>query len=224
MEFESKNDGIQEILAYTELKNAITQRIFPPGHQLTERDVSSRLNMSRSPVRSAMKRLQAEGFLERRTNRRIYVAEPDYFKTLEVLYIREALEGMSSRLAATNHTEEDRGRLLRLKDQMNEAVKQHDTASLYHLGNMMHRTIFQASGNTQLSALATNIQAQSALFTFHTLAQESRAYISNEEHLHILNSIFERDADRAELMAREHIHVLIDYVKLAIKNNTSILK
>ena len=95
-----------EAIAYRELRNAILTGIFPPGYQVVEEHISSQLNMSRSPVRSAIKRLETEGFLEKRDNKRIYVALPELDKVLDILYIREALDGMCSRLAAQNRTAE----------------------------------------------------------------------------------------------------------------------
>lgn len=56
-----------EAIAYRELRNAILTGIFPPGYQVVEEHISSQLNMSRSPVRSAIKRLETEGFLENGT-------------------------------------------------------------------------------------------------------------------------------------------------------------
>ena len=86
--------------AYEALKTAIVTGVYPPGAQIVEELAASQLAVSRSPVRSAIKRLQAEGFLERYPNKRIYVAMADAEKTKNALYIREALEGMASRLAA----------------------------------------------------------------------------------------------------------------------------
>ena len=106
--------GDQETLAYNELKRAIMEGLYPAGYQVVERTLSELLDMSRTPVRSAIKRLEAEGFLERGTNRRIYVVLPDDRELLDTLYLRMALEGMASRLAARNGTQEDFDKLHQL--------------------------------------------------------------------------------------------------------------
>lgn len=81
-----------ETLAYQQLKMAIVKGIYPPGYQITEEIVAAQLNVSRSPVRTAIKRLQTEGFLEKRSNRRVYVTLGDYKRTINTLYVRKALE------------------------------------------------------------------------------------------------------------------------------------
>ena len=96
-----------ESRAYEALKTAIITGVYPPGGQVVEELVAKQLEMSRSPVRIAIKRLQAEGFLERYPNKRIYVAMADAQKTVDALYIREALEGMASRLAALYRDDTD---------------------------------------------------------------------------------------------------------------------
>ena len=86
-----------ENIAYEQLKNAIVVGIYPPGIQIVEEQIANQLNISRSPVRIAIKRLEAEGFLDRYSNKRIYVAFADAKRTIDALYIREALEGMAAR-------------------------------------------------------------------------------------------------------------------------------
>ena len=96
-----------ERFAYEQIKTAIVKGIYPPGYQIVEELVADQLSMSRSPVRTAIKRLQTEGFLEKRTNRRVYVALGDHQRTVNTLYIRKALEGVAAYQAAMNRTEED---------------------------------------------------------------------------------------------------------------------
>ena len=104
---ESGKQDTLESRAYEALKTAIITGVYPPGGQVVEELVAKQLEMSRSPVRIAIKRLQAEGFLERYPNKRIYVAMADAQKTVDALYIREALEGMASRLAALYRDDTD---------------------------------------------------------------------------------------------------------------------
>ena len=74
-----------ENIAYEQLKNAIVVGIYPPGIQIVEEQIANQLNISRSPVRIAIKRLEAEGFLDRYSNKRIYVAFADAKRTIDCL-------------------------------------------------------------------------------------------------------------------------------------------
>lgn len=126
---EAKENGKKmslENVAYEELKNAIVVGIYPPGIQIVEEQIANQLNISRSPVRIAIKRLEAEGFLDRYSNKRIYVAFADAKRTVDALYIREALEGMAARLAAINRTQEHIVQLQNLFSVMEQAQAGHD--------------------------------------------------------------------------------------------------
>ena len=137
--------GDLESRAYSELKSAIVTLVYPPGAQVVEDVVAKQLNMSRSPVRIAIKRLQAEGFLEQRSNKRIYVALINNKRTLDALYIREALEGMSARLAAKNATDEDKIHLKSMLSDMEELLQQNNIYELYRMGFDLHKKIFYIS-------------------------------------------------------------------------------
>ena len=213
--------GALENIAYKEIKNAIVTGGYPPGAQVVEDVIATQLNMSRSPVRIAMKRLQAEGFLERHDNKRIYVTIADQKRTLDALYIREALEGMAARLAAEHGTQEDKEQLRDLVAEMEARLKEENIFELYQLGIEMHKKIFHITQNVQLERLGINTLEQESVFSYRSLQQSlNRAVTAHEEHVRIATYVIEGDGDQAEKEARQHIHQLIDRVmKVQIPNS-----
>ncbi len=200
-----------ENIAYEQLKNAIVVGIYPPGIQIVEEQIANQLNISRSPVRIAIKRLEAEGFLDRYSNKRIYVAFADAKRTIDALYIREALEGMAARLAATNRTAEHIEQLKALFAEMEDAQSRQDTFVLYQKGVDVHRLLYVAANNPQLERIGINTLEQESVFSYRSLLRDhGRGHAMHDEHKVIAKYVIEQDADRAEEAARYHIRQLID--------------
>lgn len=198
-----------ETVAYNEIKNAIVTGIFPPGYQVVEDYISGQLNMSRSPVRSAIKRLQTEGFLEKRENKRMYVSIPSASKIIDLLYIREALDGITARIAATNRTETDIIRIKNILQDSFEALNGNDIYRQHELAILIHHAIYDSTGNEALIHLAKNYENQVTLFTYNSYAQDSQRYaVSFEEHTKICQCVIEKKPDEAEAAARLHIQQL----------------
>lgn len=205
-----------ENVAYEELKNAIVVGIYPPGIQIVEEQIAQQLNISRSPVRIAIKRLEAEGFLDRYSNKRIYVAFADAKRTVDALYIREALEGMAARLAATHRTQENIAQIEALFADMEQAQGGAEPFALYRKGIDLHRLLFAAANNPQLERLGLNTLEQESVFSYRSLLKdESRSQAMHAEHKAIAQYVIAQDADRAEQAARFHIRQLIDRLQSA---------
>ena len=209
--------GGQETLesrAYEALKTAIITGVYPPGGQIVEELVASQLEVSRSPVRIAIKRLQAEGFVERYPNKRIYVAVADAKKTVDALYIREALEGMASRLAAQRRDEEDVKKLRQAAQELDRRAQAGDMPGLYQAEIHLHRTVLAACKNAQLERLAANVLDQESVFRYRSLLLDDvRSADSLREHKAIVQAVVEQDEEGAERLAREHVHNLLQWVQ-----------
>ena len=76
--------GELEKRVYEELKKEVLRGAFSPGFHLVERDLAARFNASRTPVRSALQRLETEGLVERRDGRGFRVRLPDIQSALEI--------------------------------------------------------------------------------------------------------------------------------------------
>ena len=211
---ESGKQDTLESRAYEALKTAIITGVYPPGGQVVEELVAKQLEMSRSPVRIAIKRLQAEGFLERYPNKRIYVAMADSQKTVDALYIREALEGMASRLAALYRDEADVERLRNAEAELDRCAREGDALHLYQAEIQLHRTVLAACKNTQLERLAANLLDQESVFRYRSmLMDKTRGADSLREHKAIVQAVIRQDEEGAERLAREHVHKLLQWVQ-----------
>lgn len=204
-----------ETAAYNEIRKALIMGDFPPGYQIVEEHIAKQLEMSRSPVRSALKRLQTEGFLEKRENKRIYVSMPTTQQTVDLLYIRESLDGTLAKLAAQRRTEKDIAQIRHALRLSETTMNQPNIFTHYNETILIHYMIYQSVHNDTLYQMAKRTQEQISLFTMKSF-QTDRARLEEayKEHIQICEAVINGDCDLAESSARTHVHNMINRVRL----------
>jgi DNA-binding GntR family transcriptional regulator len=190
--------------AYLALRHAILQGDLAPGERLRSDALAGDLKVSRTPVREALRKLEAEGLVER-SGSGLIVREFSEKDLTELFYVREALEGMAARLAAENATPGEIAEIRELLDDM-EAVRQRgDVAALRPLTAEFHRVIGRAAHNGRLlQSLESLLQHVRQMQTSTLLHIEGRPVAALQEYREILRAIEAHDADRAEALARAH--------------------
>ncbi len=137
-----------------ELRIAILSGEFEPGRRLLETDLAKHFNVSPTPIREAMRRLEAEGLLSSEPHRGVQVAEANIDETRELYLIRMALEDLAIRLAWERHEETPLEELEGLLDKMQvilikEKLNQEEWRRLRALHWKFHYTLYQ-SANSQI--------------------------------------------------------------------------
>ncbi len=197
--------GELEKRVYEELKKEVLRGAFSPGFHLVERDLAARFNASRTPVRSALQRLETEGLVERRDGRGFRVRLPDIQSALEMLDVREAVEGMAARLSARNANAAQKQQFLDIITEMESCERNSDAINYYRLCGNLHRAIFSAANNATLHDFVLNVSAQSTVLHYKTLLLAKRIDQSIAEHKAIVQAIVDGDEDSAEQHIRRHI-------------------
>ncbi len=154
------------------LREAILRGQLKPGQKLDQNELAELLNVSRSPVREALRTLAAEGLVEVYPHRGAVVAElsPEEFE--EISIIRVVLEGMAARLAAPHIDDE---RIALLTDVLAELENTTDLDRWVELNRRFHNTIYQAVHRPRLLSFIENLRI--------TMTPYIRQYIASEEHL-----------------------------------------
>lgn len=205
--------------ALAKVVRAITDGEFEPGERLSEAELARQLGISRGPLREALGRL--EGRLVVRTPRLgVSVIQISREDLVELFTIREALEGMSCRLAAENVTDRD---IVAIKDLL--ARHGRDPAVLGRRGYYqrtpdedLHLQIAHCSRNQRIEQLLTDgLYYQLRLYRFRASARPGRAQAAYAEHQAVIAAIEARDPDRAEATMREHIRNSRDSMLAALK-------
>lgn len=186
---------------HRELRRGILRGSIPAGTRMVETQLSSRLAVSRTPVREAISRLESEGLVLRQVNGGVIVAEVDK-KLGGILVIRQALESAAVRLACENASDEELSQILRscrgagrLGATDDETRSEHDRA--------FHLSIARASGSGRLLQLIEEFYEYSfsAVGIHPTSEERGRLQI---HHLEVASALIQRDAEDAERIIRKH--------------------
>lgn len=191
-------------LAYRRLKAAIQSREFSPGQRMREAELANWLGISRTPVRDALKQLELDGLLVAAPRRGLVIAELDQQQVSEIYALREILEGLAARLAASHASGAEIAALRDLVERQAQAPDS-DSAALALLNRRFHQLIYRAARNRYLLDVLEALESSLALLPGTTYSAAGRPSTAMAEHREILESIESHDADRAEAAARNHI-------------------
>ncbi len=190
---------------YEKLKADILDGGIEPGERLLEDDLSTRFGVSRTPVREALNRLEADGLVVDSPGRGVIVTEFGEEEILEGYVIRGVLEGVAARLAAQRATDLDIHRLDLLLDALEKARSAGDLDTAIRISGDFHAQVWQVAGNRRLLKLMRDIEATMGRYQRLTMAQPGRTDRAIHEHREILEAIRAHDGDRAEGLGRAHM-------------------
>ena len=189
--------------AYARLRGAIEDGTLEPGRRLMEIQVSEWLQISRTPAREALRRLQSEGLLEQGPSGGLAVALHDADAVRELYAMRESLEGTAAAMAARNAEPHD---IELLQEQVRiQATLRQDMRVHAHENKLFHESVYRAAHNRFLLKSVQALQDAMILLGERNFAVPGRIRSSIEEHVAIVAGIAARDPARAEEAARLHI-------------------
>lgn len=200
----NKSDGLAD-QAYKVIRDAILNKSLAPGSRLSIPEISRQLDISRSPVREAIARIEYEGLAESVSHRGAVVVEIGLDELTTVYDVREVLEGLAARLAT-------RAADATLIDDLEQnweahlnAVESDDVEQHMKLDSAFHRRIRDASGNHRLSENLRQLQGQIRVAMTTTFARRGGMHAALAEHRALIDAIQGGDPTVAENIAREHI-------------------
>jgi DNA-binding GntR family transcriptional regulator len=200
---EQGNRGTTAEAVYRALRHGIVRGALAPGERLRSDALANELHVSRTPVREALRKLEAEGLVAH-SGSRLIVRTLSERELTELFYVREALEGMAARLAAENATPSEIAEIRDLLDDMESACGQGDLGGLRRLSGEFQQSICRASHNSRLLESLTALLDSVRKMQTSTLFGEGRAAQALQEYRDLLAAIAARDSDRAEAVARMH--------------------
>jgi DNA-binding GntR family transcriptional regulator len=190
-------------LAYDKLFDAIQNGAMPPGSRVREAELAERLQMSRTPLRDALQRLESEGLLRHEAHRGIVISRLDRQMIVELYMARECIEAAAAFLAARHASEAEIEMLLQLLKLEREAAD--DPAAGARINRKLHLTIYDATHNRYLIGQLRSLSAVLALAGNSTRRSAPRVREAGREHELIVNAIAARNPAAAEAAARQHI-------------------
>ena len=196
-------DNLREALI-----SAIIEGDMPQGSKVSEAELAKRFGVSRGPLREAIRDLEGLRLVERKPHAGVRVVALHCEELQEIFIIREALEGMAARLAATKMSDEDIKALRELLELHESRVLESEGQSYFqqHGDVDFHLRILKGSGNQRLYTLMGRELYQLILMYRRQSSQRpSRPLRALEEHKRICDAIEARDPELAELLMRRHI-------------------
>ena len=187
---------------YQLILDAIDGGDLPGGARLIETELAERFGVSRTPVREALTRLEAQGVAAAQ-GRRLVVASLDHDQLGELYEVRGVVEGLAARLAA-RHAAPEEIAVLRGMVAADRALAGRP-GELARANKRFHRQLHRASHNRYLNRMLQGMRRSLALLSSTSLSVPGRGAESVAEHDAVIRAIETRDEDAAETAARLHI-------------------
>ena len=192
---------------YGSLKQAITQvDIYADDAELRldERRLSEQLNISRTPVREALARLEQEGLVEIVPRRGVYIVKKTKAEVMEIITVWAALESMAARLITQEAADDE---ISSLRDIFTHVDGDEEWAHIDEYSDkniQFHQKIIELSRCALLAEMSENLFIHMRSIRARTIGEEDRADRSIIDHMHIIEALEARDTVLAERLTREH--------------------
>ena len=197
---------------YDALIDLIVGGELPPGQHMVETDLARQLGVSRQPIREALHRMEAEGWVDLRPSQGAFVHVPTDSEVDELLDVRALLEAETARLAAAGRGAQGpqtpqarQAQLARLREICAEgqaAAEAGDFASAVAANNAFHTEIAAMGGNAVLAELADIVGRR--VQWYYRMVAPARGHGSWAEHAELVDVIEADDPERAQALARKH--------------------
>lgn len=190
-------------LVYAELRRRILELELEPGQRLYEPQLAADLQVSRTPLREALRLLLAEDLLDQLPTGGMVVRPLSATEIEELYTARAALEGLMAGEAATRLDAEGEARLRALVDRNERLVELPGDAMA--AGHDFHLAIADIAGHGWAARLHAQVDSQMARYRAFTNQGQERRTAALAEHRQILAALGDRDAERARVEAEEHV-------------------
>ena len=190
---------------YQILKKEICDGNFPPGHWLQEKELAAQLNVSRSPVREALKQLVDEGLAIEYPNKGVFVKEFTVKDIEEIYEVRILLESYAIKNSVKTITSSNIKDLMGLLQDLIKHYENNDLARYIETDTLLHQYIITLGGNSIVSDIYKRIYSQSQQFRIYSLTTQTRFDDSATEHKNIVENLFSGNWKEADRINRIHL-------------------
>ena len=193
--------------AYTALKQAIMDADIHAHREeirLDERQLSSVLGVSRTPIREAMTLLEQEGFLRTVPRRGVFIVRKTKKQIIEMIEVWAALESMAARLATVNASDADIAALRHMFDEFHTVTPDQHLHEYSDANIAFHQAIIHLSGSHLIGKTIENLFIHVRAIRRMTISQKDRASRSIADHMRIIEALERRDTELAERLVRQH--------------------
>ncbi|MEO0487420.1 MAG: GntR family transcriptional regulator [Pseudomonadota bacterium] len=190
--------------AYERLHASIREGVFQPGDRLREEEVAERLQLSRTPVREALRRLEADGIVEHRPRQGAIVRRLTHTEVVELYEMRVVLERTAAEMAAKHGTQAEFDAL----DDLNTAIAEErgNSAKAAAINQDFHQSLYLACRNRFLLEAARALNNSLLLLGPTTFTDEVRVDVVVRQHQAIVDALRNGDEEGAGAAAELHLN------------------
>lgn len=189
---------------FEKLENDIIHGVYPRGEILTELKLVEMLGVSRTPVREALRRLEQERLIEE-TGKGSLVLGITTDDLLDIMSIREHIEGLAAYYACINVTAEDLKELENIVDLQDFYFGKWDVDQLQKADDRFHDMICELSGRSVIRDTLVPLHRKTRRYRKTAIQDKDRAVLSLQEHRAIFNALKEGDPEKARQVTNQHI-------------------
>lgn len=205
-------------MAFSRLRKAIIDGELKPDERLTEIKLAESLRISRTPLRNALQRLEAEGWIRRTSTGGIRVGGVSESE-IDALYdVRSSLEALAIRKAIGRLTEAQVVELHSNLADQKRALEANNISLAGELSELFHRQIWQASDDHVCLEFLESINARTKRYRRIAFRGQANIYQGVAEHERIMDRLDAGDSDGAIALITSHIEHSRNAVKLAFRN------
>lgn len=194
---------LQGETTYERLCEEIRSGKLPPGSRLRETEIAERLAVSRTPVREAIRRLEADGLVDHLPRSGAVVRKLEYPELMELYEMRTVLEGTAARLAARAASPVELEELVAINDEMRAAAGRPEV--VIGLNRQFHKLLLDAARNRFLLRAMATVENTLLILGSSSMAKPDRAREAVDEHREVLDALLARDGAAAEAAMRRHM-------------------
>ncbi|SFE87787.1 GntR family transcriptional regulator [Alteribacillus iranensis] len=190
--------------AYFYLKNLILEGEYKTGDRLIERELAEKLNISRTPIREALFRLESQGFVKTVPRKGVVVASISTEDVIEVFTILSSLEVLAAKLAAQKVDENTKKELDVWIHKMENAL-QDDTEEISNLHIEISHVLYKAAKSPKLYEMLVDLMDYIRAFADVGRKVQGREDEAMKEHLAVLKAVRDEEVEMAEYLTKIHI-------------------
>lgn len=194
------------------LREMLVESRIAPGAKLNERELSEVLNVSRTPLREAIKMLAAEGLVELLPNRGAIAVELSPADVLNTFEVMAGLEAQSGELAAERITDAEMAEIQAMHYEMLAAYTRRDLPAYYRLNAAIHAAINAAAKNPVLSATYRQVNARLQALRFRSNQDGEKWAAAMKEHEQMIDALTQRNPAAMRAVLLSHLNHKRDVV------------
>ncbi|MDQ0158157.1 GntR family transcriptional regulator [Alkalibacillus salilacus] len=208
------------IQAYKYIQKSLLEKKYKPGEQITEVGLANELEISRGPIREAMRMLMQDGLFVQNGSR-TFVFNPSYQDALDLYLCKERLEPLAAKLAAKNIDEDGKMELSNMLDKIeNSVANEQPVEEITTYNTEFNDLILTFSKNDQLIHFMNLIRSKTIYMRNALLGEVNRRDVFLEEYRAITAAINQNDDCLAEQLMIKHVEVDLEMLKQYFENAT----